>query len=128
MSTKDFDGWNQRKVEINKATPNFYHEREVRWCSLGVNIGFEQDGTGEMYKRPVLIIKGFSRYACLVVPLTTSQKRNQYHFEIGKINFKRNFVVLSQLRLIDTKRLGGRLTVLGKDVFYEIRKTIRNLI
>jgi mRNA-degrading endonuclease toxin of MazEF toxin-antitoxin module len=85
MIEKDFDGWNQRKIAINTITPNFYREREVRWCSLGVNIGFEQDGTSKTYRRPVLIIKGFSRNACLVVPLTTSQKKNPYHFEIGEI-------------------------------------------
>ncbi len=34
---KDFDAWNKRKKEINEEEPNFYYEREIRWCSLGVN-------------------------------------------------------------------------------------------
>ena len=76
---KEFDLWNKRKKEINREVPNFYHEREIRWCSLGINIGFEQDGTNKTYRRPVLIIKGFSRQVCLIVPLTTSAKKNPYH-------------------------------------------------
>lgn len=34
-----------------------FYEREIWWCSLGVNIGFEQDGTNDLFERPVLVIK-----------------------------------------------------------------------
>lgn len=125
---KDFDKWNERKKEINNSKVNYYHQREIRWCSLGVNIGFEQDGTSDDYRRPVLVIKGFSRNVCLVVPLTTSIKRNPYHFDIGKVEGKNAFAILSQIKLIDTKRLHDRLAVLDKEKFEEIRKAIRDLI
>ncbi len=125
---KDFDKWNKRKKEINEEESNFYHQREIRWCSLGVNVGFEQDGTSKNYRRPVLIIKGFSRHVCLVVPLTTSQKKNPYHFSIGIIEGSESFAILSQIRLIDAKRLHDRLAILNKEKFEEIRKAIRNLI
>ena len=125
---KDFDNWNNRKKELNEKQPNFYHEREVRWCSLGVNIGFEQDGTSKTYRRPVLILKGFSRNVCLIIPLTTSTKKNPYHLEIGVIENQKAFAILSQIRLIDTKRIHDRLVVLDKKKFEEIRKAIKNLI
>jgi mRNA interferase MazF len=125
---KDFDGWNKRKKEINEKQRNFYHEREVRWCSLGINVGFEQDGTSEAYRRPVLIVKGFSLNVCLVIPLTTSTKKNPYHLEVGIIGGQKSFAILSQIRLVDTKRLHDRLAVLEKEKFKEIRKAIRNLI
>jgi len=125
---KNFDLWNNRKKEIDETTANFYHEREIRWCSLGINIGFEQDGTSETYRRPVLIVKGFSRYVCLILPLTTSIKKNPYHISIGMIENQEAFVILSQIRLIDTKRLHDRLAVLDKDKFEKIRKAIKGLI
>ncbi|OHA92922.1 MAG: hypothetical protein A3D37_01480 [Candidatus Zambryskibacteria bacterium RIFCSPHIGHO2_02_FULL_38_22] len=125
---KDFDNWNKRKKEINSGKPNFYHQREIRWCSLGVNVGFEQDGTSKNYRRPVLIVRGFSRSVCLIVPLTTSKKKNPYHIEIGIIEGEKSFIILSQIRLIDTKRLHDRLAVLDKNKFEEIRKAIKNLI
>ena len=124
---KDFDAWNKRKKEIDIEEPNFYHEKEIRWCSLGVNIGFEQDGPSQAYKRPVLIIRGFSRHVCLVVPLTTSTKKNPYHMSVGIVEDVEAFAILSQIRLIDTKRLHARLIVLNKKKFNEIKKAIKNL-
>lgn len=125
---KEFDRWNQKKKEINNLKPNFYRERDVRWCSLGVNVGFEQDGTSESYRRPVVILKGFSRSVCLVVPLTTSNKINPYHLQLGKIEGKESVAILSQIRLIDTKRLHDRLAVLEESKFEELRKAIKNIL
>jgi|SRR3989344_1027668 len=125
---KDFDAWNKRKKEIDEDKPHFYYEREIRWCSLGVNIGFEQDGTSEAYKRPVLIVRGFSRNVCLVVPLTTSTKKNPYHMSIGIVEDVEASAILSQIRLIDTKRLHARLAVLDRKKFNEIKKAIKDLL
>jgi len=46
---KEFDKWNKLKKEThsNDEYLPLYHERQVRWCRLGVNVGFEQDGTGK---------------------------------------------------------------------------------
>ena len=126
---KDFDKWNERKKDINDKNKNrFYHPREVWWCSLGVNVGFEQDGTNDFFQRPVLIIRAFSRHVCLIVPLTTSKKKNPYHISLGKINDVKSFAITSQIRLVDTKRFTDRLSVLNKRAFDEIRNAIRDLI
>ena len=45
---KDFDDWNKNKKVINDDNENkLYHTRELWWCSLGLNVGSEQDGTGK---------------------------------------------------------------------------------
>ena len=42
---KKFDLWNIKKKEINKKEKEIqFREREIWWISIGVNIGFEQDG------------------------------------------------------------------------------------
>ena len=80
---KDFDRWNEQKKSINSSEDGkFFHEREVWWCSLGVNIGYEQDGKNELFERPVLVIKKFNRHVLWVLPLTSSNKRNEYHFPL----------------------------------------------
>lgn len=58
--TKEFIKWNSEKVLVHtdKVRP-FFHEREVWWCSLGINVGFEQDGSGKDFLRPIVIIKKF---------------------------------------------------------------------
>jgi len=126
---KDFDKWNKEKKRIHTTEENrFYKAREIWWCSVGVNVGFEQDGTSGKFQRPVLVLKGFSRQVCWIVPLTTSQKKNPYHIKIGKIEGKESFVITSQLRLIDTKRFTDRLAILDEDKFEEIRKAVRFLV
>lgn len=120
--------WNNKKKIINRlVSGRFYREKEIWWCSLGKNIGFEQDGKGEDYQRPVLIVKAFSKSVCLIVPLTTSTKTNPYHVSVGEINHRKSYVIISQIRLIDTKRLINRASVLGKNVFNIVTKNIRDL-
>ena len=41
---KDFNEWNTQKKTIHNSGENkFYHPRDIWWCSLGTNVGFEQD-------------------------------------------------------------------------------------
>lgn len=128
MHKKDFDAWNTEKKIIDTSTAKLYHARDIWWCSLGLNIGFEQDGTGKNHQRPVLILKGFSKQVCLVIPLTTSQKKNNYHVGLGTIDDKESFAIISQLRLIDTRRLINKIAVLDKKRFEEIRKAAKDLL
>jgi len=126
---KDFDSWNNNKKLIhNIGESKLYHEREVWWCSLGVNIGFEQDGTGPEGERPGLILKGFSKDVCLIIPLTTSTKKNPYHFSLGKIDGQEAFAIVSQIRLIDTKRLINKICFVNQEVFEILRKTVKGLL
>ncbi|MCC2630552.1 MAG: hypothetical protein K0S38_361 [Candidatus Paceibacter sp.] len=125
---KDFDNWNRKKKQINNTASNkLYHQREVWWCSLGVNVGYEQDGKGDNKERPVLILRGFSRHVCLAVPLTTSAKINPFSIPIGMMNGRQNWAIISQVRLIDTKRLINKICTLDGNIFEEIRKAVRNL-
>ena len=125
---KDFDQWNKNKKEIDEFGENkFYHPRDVWWCNFGVNVGFEQDGTGEKYVRPVLVMKGLSKNVCIVIPLTTSKKKNLYHIKIGSVSGKEAFAIFSQIRLIDTKRFVKKVDVVNETIFEEIRKAVKSL-
>ena len=62
MPPKDFDTWNALKKHIHqKRFLAFVHAREVWWCSLGLNVGTEQDGKHTAFERPVLILRKFNR-------------------------------------------------------------------
>jgi hypothetical protein len=54
---KDFPGWHRQKEQLHAQhhTPTF-QEREIWWCSVGVNIGHEMDGKNQFYNRPVLMV------------------------------------------------------------------------
>lgn len=126
---KDFDRWNVRKKAIHNSGENkFYRIREIWWCSLGVNVGFEQDGTREEKSRPILILKGLSKNTCLVIPLTTSVSQHSMRVFLGKVDNKNASAIISQMRVIDTKRLFRKIKNLNKEKFEEIKKAVKGLV
>lgn len=123
---KDFDAWNKKKKEIELYNRNkLYTVREIWWCSVGINIGSEQDGSSLTGSRPVLILKGMSKNTCLVAPLTTSLRKHKTRIEIGLVDNKQASVLLSQIKVVDTKRLTDKIGFLNKEIFEHIRKTIK---
>lgn len=126
---KDFDQWNglKKKIHASDEYLPLYHERQVRWCRLGANVGFEQDGTGEDFSRPVLILAGLSKHTCLVIPLTTSHKKHRMRIFVGTVDGKSASAVISQMRVIDTKRLDQHIATIDRKVFEYIQKAVRRL-
>jgi mRNA interferase MazF len=117
---KDFDRWNDRKKEVDRFTfTDFVNEREVWWSTLGINVGSEQDGSPEFFERPVLVVRKFNKETVLVVPLTSSPRRTQYHIAVRHegIEFA---AVISQVRLISTKRLARKIYQMDRAIFAEI--------
>lgn len=124
---KDFDAWNVSKKKINDAVKNndfYFHEREIWWCSLGVNIGYEQDGKNKNFERPVLILRKFNRDIALIVPLTSSVKENLFYY---KLKTSGSSVILSQVRLISAKRLFRKIETINEKEFNEIVIKIKRL-
>lgn len=126
---KDFLTWHKKKQEIHDAAiRRFYHEREVWWCSLGLNVGFEMDGKGEDFARPVLIIKGFSVETFIGVPLTTRKKKSVYYAEVNLGDGVYRQAALSQVRMIDTKRLQEKIGTLGRKQFRKIKQAVLKML
>jgi mRNA interferase MazF len=122
---KDFDAWNIKKKAIDSDLPRiFCHSREIWWCSLGINVGFEQDGTGEYFDRPVIVIRAFSRNLFWGVALTTKEKNGEFYFSIGQVEGKNATAILSQIRLIDTKRLIRKGGVLDEETFEKLKSAL----
>lgn len=78
---KDFIKWHIKKEFIHYERPRvFFHEREVWFAYLGANIGFEQDGQGGQFLRPLVILRKFNNQIFWGVPLTKTQKQGKYYF------------------------------------------------
>lgn len=128
MDNNIYSNWHKTKSKINQGTRAFFHEREIWFCSLGKNVGFEQDGKGPEYLRPVIVLRKFNNSIAFIVPITKSHKVGQYYF---KFKYKENIIsnaIISQLRLIDSKRfryLSGRIT--SKD-FEKLKQKISKLL
>jgi len=126
---KDFNKWNIKKKEIHgQSSAPFCHQREVWWCSVGVNVGFEQDGTGEHFDRPVIVIRGFNENIFFGAALTRRKKAGKYYFHLGLIEGKDAYVILSQVRLIDTKRLVRKITTIDETLFEQLKNVLKKTL
>lgn len=122
---KDFVGWSIKKQALDASSPTIYfHEREVWWCHLGVNIGFEQDGKNHNYARPVVILKTYSVNAALIVPLTSKSKPGTYYLDMGRVSGREARAVLSQIRFADKRRLINKVDVIDQQRFEKLRSAI----
>ena len=126
---KDFDQWSITKKAIDqKSAVLFCHEREIWWCSLGVNVGFEQDGTGKNFDRPILVFRGFNERVFLGVALTGKKKQGKFYFYLGRVENRDASAVLSQIRLIDSKRLVRKMSTLDENTFKRFEDALRTLL
>jgi len=132
---KDFKKWMGQKTEIhNEKIRPFFHEREVWFSSLGENIGFEQDGGGEKFMRPVLVLRKFNNEVVWVLPLTRTDKTGKYYFRVSLITDEDNagdrpsVVILSQIRLVDAKRLQYKIGDVKEEEFVKIKEALIALL
>lgn len=127
---KYFDDWNPRKKSIHydKVRPHF-HEREIWFCSLGVNIGFEQDGVGDRFLRPILILRKFNNDIFWGLPLTRTTKKSPYYYLLeGSTSVAPSSIILSQIRLIDAKRLQYKIGDVSPVQLSEIKEALKALL
>jgi len=112
--SKDFDGWNSVKQKVNGFNNKYIKSGEIWICNLGINVGYEIDGKGSRYFRPVLVLSGFGKEGGIVFPMTTVSKSNKFLFEISE----NNFINLTQIRFMDSKRFSR---IIGKVDFRTIQ-------
>ncbi len=122
---KDFDGWIEKKKEhyYRKTLPPMFKERDIWWVSVGVNVGFEEDGKNSNFVRPVLVLKKFNRELFLGVPLSTKLKDNKYYVPIS---VKRETVsaMTSQIRVFSSKRIWNKLAELDEKDFRKVAEEV----
>jgi mRNA interferase MazF len=127
---KDFDGWN----EVKKAThensvvrESFPKEREIWWCSVGVNIGVETDGKHDTFERPVLIVRVFNQEMLWAIPVTSTMKDSPFYYPFLFKNEERS-LILTQIRVLSTKRLRRQVDVLPEKDFERVIEILTRLI
>lgn len=127
---KDFWSWHEDKevIHYNKQRP-FFHVREVWVCSFGINIGFEQDGRGQKFLRPLVVVRKFNDKVLWGLPLTTANKIGPYYYAISPIAASdSSTVILSQIRLIDSKRLQYKIGDVREEEIVAIKKRLTELL
>ena len=120
---KDFKKWHSKKEKLDGTeSRTLFQEREVWWCAIGANIGYEQDGGKKDFERPVVIVKKFNLDACLVIPLTARPKKGIYYFSVGLIEEREAVAVLSQIRFVDRRRFANKICTIEEGTFHALIK------
>ncbi len=72
----NFKKWFELKMKLwHHESRVVFKQRELWWCSVGINLGEEIYGKGEKFTRPVLIFKKFTSNSFMALPLTTKEKK-----------------------------------------------------
>ncbi len=126
---RDFDVWNKLKKDTNKNSEiiKFQHGHII-FMKVGCNIGYEQNGKGKEYLRPVLVYKKFNNRVFLGIPLTSKEKHDKFHFEFEYKKKKKSFAILSQIRVYDIKRAKYYDGRISKDFFKKLQDKLLKLI
>jgi mRNA interferase MazF len=130
---KDFAGWHTHKQHLDKEKPApTFKEREIWWCSVGINVGHEIDGKNRYFNRPILVIRKFNPHIFWGVPLTTQMKNNPFYlpldFKGQREQEKKRCVMLSHLRLYDSKRLHDKMGRISPQDFQAVKDALKNLL
>lgn len=129
VNNKDFCSWCIEKIELhNNRNRVFFHEREVWFASVGVNIGYEQDGKGSKFLRPIIVIKKFNNETLWGITLSSKRKFGKYYFTVNHSKNRISTANLSQLRLVDSKRLHYKMGDISLNDFKVLKERLRDLL
>lgn len=122
---KEFDEWNiYKKILHRNINEIYFHEKEVWICSLGINIGHEQDGKNEKFIRPIIILKKYNGNIFCSLPMTSKEKTGLHYLSFD-FKGKTSTVILSQIRTLDKKRLIRKIGMISAINFEGIRERVR---
>jgi mRNA-degrading endonuclease toxin of MazEF toxin-antitoxin module len=117
---KHFTDWFNLKPKLDNLPRRLsFREREVWFAHFGVNVGFEIDGKDE-FLRPCLVVKKISKQTFYAVPLTSKTKTGSWYLP-SDIKGKQGSYILSQMRIMDAKRLKYFVETISEKEFEEVK-------
>jgi mRNA interferase MazF len=128
---KDFDRWNEVKKQLAHGVMPplaFPNDGEVWVCTMGKNLGHEQNGGPIDFSRPALVVRKFNNEMFWIVPLSSKQKSFDFYFNYTDPDGISVAAILAQLRLVSINRFRRILYVLPATQFEEIRTRLRGFI
>lgn len=99
---------------------------------FGFVISGRQDG-GEEFLRPVIVLRKFNNEVFWAIPLTKSEKKKskkteRYYYSFSFLPNVTSTAILSQMRLVDAKRLSRHIGTISDTDFAELKKKLKALL
>ena len=59
---RNYTAWYALKSQLEAGDfKGNFSEREIWWCSIGANIGHEEDGKHRYFERPVIVLRKYNK-------------------------------------------------------------------
>ena len=131
MQQKEFDRWSEVKKELAEASTSmqaFPKQGEVWICSIGWNLGREQNGSIQNFSRPALVVKKINNEMFWIVPLSSKQKEHDFYFNYRDPYGQPVAAIIGQLRLVSIKRFQRNMYQLATKDFEAVKSNLRLLL
>ena len=126
---QNLEKWNTLKQitqESNKKV--YFKERDIFWLKVGENIGFEQNGKGDKFQRPVLVVKRYTNDMFLGIPLSTTSRDGSFFFQFSFKEDEISTALLVQQRLFSSKRCIKKIGKINQEDFRKLKQKLYDLI
>jgi len=125
---KDFVKWHHLKEKLQKRNNQFTFDGGEIWlCALGLNLGHEEDGKGDVFLRPIIILRKINSDTFWAIPLTSQEKIGNYYYSF-EFEGKQNIAILAQIKLLDRKRLWRKKGIMTQEQFRTMIEMFKALI
>ncbi len=129
---KKYDEWNEVKKQTNIYKRKLgIKPREIFWVKIGQNIGDEEYGKGEVFSRPVLVVRQLTHDLFVGIPITSTLKNDDYFhtFEYSsKKGIHKNSAMILQLRTFSKKRITDKIGKMNVEDFKTVQEKIMKMI
>lgn len=136
MSDMIYDEWNEVKKTTSKESLLVgFKPRDIFYIKMGHNLGYEQNGKGEDFVRPVIVLKKLNNHMFIGIPTSSQIKKGSFFYEFefeqrtanGSKKVK-DIAILAQIKTFSTKRLLNKIGVINKDEFEKLKDKLKGLI
>ena len=131
-----FDEWNEVKKRTAKENILYgFKERDIFYIKMGENLGFEQNGKGNLFIRPIVVLKKLNSQMFVGIPLSTQLKKGSFFFEFSfmkkskeRYELRNNIAILAQIRTFSVKRLLNKIGMMENNDFEKMKEKLEQLL
>ncbi len=126
---QNLNNWNSvKQITQDNNKKVYFKERDIFWLKVGENIGFEQNGKGNKFQRPVLVLKRYTNDMFLGIPLSTTPREGSFFFQFSFLDNEISTALLVQQKLFSSKRFIKKIGKINKNDFEDLKQKLYKLI
>ena len=128
----NYNRWNKVKINLSSDKKvRLFKERDIFFIKMGHNIGYEQNGKGDDFVRPIVVLKKITKDMFIGVPLSTKVKGGSWFFKFSFTRHEKeiqNVAILPQIRMFSSKRLLNKIGVIPSESFKNLKIEIKEFM